>query len=190
MTHAAGVWQLVSNVAPERRTSSRHQQELANARRSLGPVLRIGLPDRLEGRMLNPPQPPHTTSVFGGPRDDTTTFADLGGTMSRTSPAPPEFVALAQSAEFQRLRRSLCRFVFPMSALFLGWYLAYVLVAAYNSEFMSTRLWGEINVGLVWGVAQFASTIGITHTYLRFASRKIDPKVTALRATAEGGDQQ
>ena len=41
------------------------------------------------------------------------------------------------SPEFRALRRRLRRFVFPMSALFLVWYLAYVLLASYARPFMA-----------------------------------------------------
>jgi uncharacterized membrane protein (DUF485 family) len=56
------------------------------------------------------------------------------------------------STEFVELRRRFRRFVFPMTALFLAWYFLYVLLAAYAPGFMSTKVFGNINVGLrsVW----------------------------------------
>ncbi len=71
-----------------------------------------------------------------------------------------------------------------MTALFLGWYLCYVLLAAYARAFMSFPLIGVINVGLVLGLLQFVSTAVITLCYVRFARRKIDPAVARIRATA------
>ena len=85
------------------------------------------------------------------------------------------------SPEFRALRRRLRRFVFPMSALFLGWYLAYVLLASYARPFMAIKLWGNINVGLALGLLQFVRTFVITTLYVRFARRDIDPAAAEIR---------
>jgi len=96
-------------------------------------------------------------------------------------------VAIQRTDEFVALRHRLRRFVFPMSALFFGWYLCYVLLAAYAHGLMSHRLTGEITVGLVLGVAQFGSTILIMLGYLRYARTRIDPLVDAIRFSHEAG---
>ena len=85
------------------------------------------------------------------------------------------------SPEFRALRRRLRRFVFPMSALFLAWYLAYVLLASYARPFMAIKLAGNINVGLALGLLQFVSTFVITTLYVRFARRDIDPAAAEIR---------
>ncbi|WP_020670982.1 DUF485 domain-containing protein [Amycolatopsis nigrescens] len=91
-----------------------------------------------------------------------------------------------QSAEFQQLRSRLRRFVFPMTGLFLLWYLLYVLLADYAHGFMSTKLVGNINVGLVFGLLQFVSTFVITGLYVRYANRKLDPIADKIRDDIEG----
>ena len=73
-----------------------------------------------------------------------------------------EYLAVQASPEFQELRSRLRRFVFPMSALFLLWYFAYVLLGAFAHDFMATKVWGNINVGLIIGLGQFVSTFVIT----------------------------
>lgn len=97
---------------------------------------------------------------------------------------PVDFVAIQMSPDFVRLRERIVRFIFPMTALFLGWYFCYVLLAAYARSFMSFRLLGQINVGLVLGLLQFVSTILITYLYVRFARREIDPEVERIRERA------
>src|SRR5690606_8689918 len=79
------------------------------------------------------------------------------------------------------------KFVFPVSALFLAWYLVYVLLADYAHEFMSTKLVGNINIGLVLGLLQFVSTFAITTWYVRYANRKLDPVAEGIRASLESG---
>ena len=89
------------------------------------------------------------------------------------------------SPEFRALRRRLRRFVFPMSALFLGWYLTYVLLASYAKPFMATKVAGNITVGLVLGLLQFVSTFVITTLYVRFANKHLDPAAERIRARIE-----
>jgi uncharacterized membrane protein (DUF485 family) len=95
------------------------------------------------------------------------------------------YLATQASPEFQELRNRLRRFVFPMTAVFLLWYATYVALGAFAHDFMATKLWGDINVGLVIGLGQFASTFLITALYVRFANRELDPRAAALRAELE-----
>ena len=113
--------------------------------------------------------------------------------MSTTDPAPPppdvrDWEAVQSSPEFQDLRHRLRSFVFPVTGLFLAWYLLYVLLASYAPAFMATKLVGNINVGLVFGLLQFVSTFLITFLYVRFADRKLDPLAADLRRDIEGRD--
>ncbi|GAA0512036.1 hypothetical protein GCM10011581_02330 [Saccharopolyspora subtropica] len=119
-------------------------------------------------------QPGKTRSAFGG----------IEKSAVRRASDRPDFTTIQQSEEFRDLRRRLALFVFPATAFFLIWYLGYVALAAYAPEFMAHRLFGEINVGLVMGVGQFLTTVGLTALYLRFARRKIDPMVDRIRQDA------
>jgi uncharacterized membrane protein (DUF485 family) len=89
-------------------------------------------------------------------------------------------------ADFTNLRHRLRRFVFPMSVLFLVWYLAYVLLAAYAPGFMDVKLAGNINVGLLIGMLQFLSTFLIATIYVNYANRNLDPAAARLREEIEG----
>jgi uncharacterized membrane protein (DUF485 family) len=89
------------------------------------------------------------------------------------------------SPEFARLRARLRRFVFPMSALFMLWYLAYVLLASYAPAVMAIPVLGNINLGLVIGLLQFVSTFVITGLYVRYAERHIDPAAERIRDRME-----
>ena len=60
---------------------------------------------------------------------------------------PQEFVDMQESPEFQELRSRLRRFVFPVTAFFLAWYALYVLLATYATDFMATKVIGNINIG-------------------------------------------
>jgi uncharacterized membrane protein (DUF485 family) len=88
--------------------------------------------------------------------------------------------------DFQELRRRLRSFVFPVTGLFLGWYLLYVLLATYAPAFMGTPVLGNINIGLIFGLLQFVSTFAITAWYVRFADKRYDPLAAKVRAQIEG----
>jgi uncharacterized membrane protein (DUF485 family) len=106
---------------------------------------------------------------------------------TETAVSGQEYLAVQASPEFQELRSRLRRFVFPMSALFLLWYSLYVVLGAFAHDFMATKVWGDINVGLIVGLGQFASTFIITAIYVRFANRELDPRAKAIRDKLEGG---
>ena len=106
---------------------------------------------------------------------------DVGGAEPQT-----DWESIQGSPEFTDLRRRLRVFVFPMTALFLLWYLLYVLLADYAHGFMSTKLFGNITVGLVFGLLQFVSTFVITGLYVRYANRRLDPVADGIRARIEG----
>lgn len=96
-----------------------------------------------------------------------------------------KYIAVQKSPEFQQLRKRYRGWVFPVTVAALIWYLGYVLLAAYASDFMAQPLWGNINVGLVLGLLQFVTTFLITGLYIRYASRVLDPASTRIREQME-----
>ncbi|AGM02724.1 hypothetical protein AORI_0135 [Amycolatopsis keratiniphila] len=119
----------------------------------------------------------------GGRSDMSEADQDLG------SEPESDWEKVQASPEFAELRRRLRVFVFPVSALFLLWYLLYVLLADYATGFMSTKLFGNITVGLVFGLLQFVSTFVITGLYVRYANRKLDPLADKIRHEVEGTER-
>jgi uncharacterized membrane protein (DUF485 family) len=95
------------------------------------------------------------------------------------------YLATQASPEFAELRARLRRFVFPMTAFFLVWYATYVVLGAFAHDFMATKVWGNVNVGLLIGLGQFLTTFVITGLYVRFANRELDPRATAIRERLE-----
>jgi uncharacterized membrane protein (DUF485 family) len=102
-------------------------------------------------------------------------------------PSTEEFVAVQESAEFGELRRSYRSFAFPLTIAFIAWYLLYVLLSNYAGDFMGTKLFGNINVAFVLGVAQFVTTFLIAWWYSRHAAAQLDPKAEAIKSRMEGG---
>ncbi|MEU8259762.1 DUF485 domain-containing protein [Micromonospora sp. NPDC048999] len=99
--------------------------------------------------------------------------------------AAERYLAVQRSDEFAGLRRALRGFVFPMTVAFFLWYALYVILSAYARGFMGAKLFGNINVALVFGLLQFVSTFVIAWLYSRFADRRIDPVADRIRTEIE-----
>lgn len=97
-----------------------------------------------------------------------------------TNTTSEAYVAVQRSDEFQALRRKFRGFVLPMTAFFLVWYFLYVLLSIFAHDFMSTKVVGNINIGLIFGLLQFVTTFAITFIYARWANREFDPLADAL----------
>jgi len=97
------------------------------------------------------------------------------------------YESVQRSPDFQQLRRSYRGFSFPMTVAFLAWYALYVLLSVFAPDFMATELFGNINIGIVLGLAQFASTALITWLYVRHANRSLDPLAEKIRHEIEEG---
>jgi uncharacterized membrane protein (DUF485 family) len=97
------------------------------------------------------------------------------------------YLEVQRSPEFQRLRKALRGFVFPMTAAFFLWYLLYVVLSAYARDFMDIKVIGNINVALVFGLLQFVTTFLIAWWYARYAGRVLDPQAEELKAHVENG---
>ncbi|NUP34198.1 MAG: DUF485 domain-containing protein [Streptomycetaceae bacterium] len=101
---------------------------------------------------------------------------------------PGRAAALHGDPRFVELKRRFRWFVFPMTAVFLAWYLLYVLLCAYARDFLGHKVAGNVNVALLFGLAQFATTFLAAWLYWRFANRRLDPLSAELRGTAPAPD--
>ncbi|WP_377269055.1 DUF485 domain-containing protein [Peterkaempfera sp. SMS 1(5)a] len=97
-------------------------------------------------------------------------------------PAPAQvYREVQQSEAFRRIRRSHRGFVLPMSVLFLGWYVAYLVAATTAPALMRRQVAGPLNLAWLLGLLQFASTFVITWLYGRNARAKRDRAALGLR---------
>jgi uncharacterized membrane protein (DUF485 family) len=100
--------------------------------------------------------------------------------------ASADFEEVQATQQFKDLRRRHRSFVFPMAIAFLLWYFAYVILAAYAVDFMSTKVWGNITVGIIMGLLQFVTTFAITGWYVSYSNRRLDPIAADIRHGIEG----
>ncbi len=98
---------------------------------------------------------------------------------------PEEYRQAQASPEFIELKRRFRRFAFPMTVAFLVWYLLYVLLSTYAPDFMATEVFGNVNLGILLGLAQFVTTFAITHLYVAHANKQTDPIADEMRTRLE-----
>ena len=103
---------------------------------------------------------------------------------------PEEYREAQASPEFQELRKRFRAFAFPMTVAFLTWYLLYVLLSTYAHDFMSTEVFGNVNIGILLGLGQFMTTFAITTWYVHRANSRFDPISAEIRADLEGREQR
>ncbi|WBT09629.1 DUF485 domain-containing protein [Corynebacterium sp. SCR221107] len=96
------------------------------------------------------------------------------------------FLAERGSHEFQALRKSFRGFAFPTTIAFLAWYFFYIVTATFAQDFVEIPVYGVINLGMILGLAQFATAGLVTWAYVRFADTKIDPATEVIRNRMEG----
>jgi uncharacterized membrane protein (DUF485 family) len=105
----------------------------------------------------------------------------------RATGRDPIYDTLHESPDFIELRRRYRGFVFPATAAFLAWYLLYVVMSNWATDFMDTKVWGNVNVALVFGLLQFLTTFILAYVYSRFSTTRLDPLASKLDAEYEQG---
>lgn len=97
----------------------------------------------------------------------------------------PIYDHLAETAEFAELRRRYRGFAFQGTIAFLVWYLLYVVMSNWATGFMGHKLIGNINVALVFGLLQFATTFALAWVYSNYSTKHLDPLARQLNAEYE-----
>jgi uncharacterized membrane protein (DUF485 family) len=91
------------------------------------------------------------------------------------------YLEVQRSAAFQEVRGRYRRFVVPAALAFFTWYVAYVVAATSAPALMARPVTGAVNVAMVAGLGQFASTFLLTWLYARHARLRRDRLALELR---------
>jgi uncharacterized membrane protein (DUF485 family) len=89
--------------------------------------------------------------------------------MEMTAP-PLNWSAIERDPRFQELHRRKSRFLWGLMAFSVVFYFALPIGAAYFTELFKTKLWGVINFGLVFALAEFVVAWTIAWVYSRKAT--------------------
>jgi uncharacterized membrane protein (DUF485 family) len=86
-----------------------------------------------------------------------------------------DWEAVEQSPEFRELTAARRRFVLPATVCFLSWYVGFILLAGYASDFMGRSVYEGLTVGYCLALTQFVMVFALGLMYLRRAERVYDP---------------
>lgn len=111
--------------------------------------------------------------------------SDIPSSHEQAARHDPVYDRLATERDFLELRRRYRGFVIPATVIFLAWFLLYVLLSTFATDFMGQQVVGNINVALVFGLLQFVTTFLIAFLYSRFSSARLDPLAESLNADYE-----
>ena len=97
--------------------------------------------------------------------------------------------AIEASPEFRELVASKRRFIFPAGIFSLAYFLTYLMLAAFATDLMASRV-GGVSVAWLLAVSAVLVTWAVTWLYLRKSNREWDPLEAraAELATAKLGD--
>jgi uncharacterized membrane protein (DUF485 family) len=124
-----------------------------------------------------------------------TVFQPRRGSPSSTAPQAGRgqasgYEAVRASRDFWTIRRRFGFFAGLACALTIVWYFVFVITAVFAPAFMRISVFGDLRVGLCFGLLQFVSTFAIAAAYRRWARRRLDPLADRLRHRLEGGREQ
>jgi uncharacterized membrane protein (DUF485 family) len=79
--------------------------------------------------------------------------------------------AVASDEEFKKLMAAKARFVVPATISFVLYYFALPILVGYAPQFMSTPVFGPVNIAYLFALSQFFVAWFIVWLYVRAAGR-------------------
>ena len=113
--------------------------------------------------------------------------ADAAGRADTAPGARIDWSAIEQEPEFQELVRRRRAFVYPATAFFLIYYMAFIILTAVAADFMSERVYEGLTVGYTLALTQFVMVLVLGLWYLSKSANVFDP--LAERAVARYADE-
>lgn len=97
-------------------------------------------------------------------------------------PNEVDWDALIRDPRFQSLHRRKSTFLWGLMALSIAYYFLLPIGAAYFQDLFKIRVWGVINIALLFALSQFVVTWAIAIIYSRKASQDFDRMAAELSA--------
>lgn len=105
------------------------------------------------------------------------------------NPKTIDWYAVAADPRFIDLHRRKSRFLWGLMAFSLAFYFLLPLGAAYTPGLFAVRVWGPLNVGLLFALSEFVVAWGIAVVYSRRANREFDALAEAIVASVKEGQK-
>jgi uncharacterized membrane protein (DUF485 family) len=96
-----------------------------------------------------------------------------------------DWKAIDEDPRFQELHRRKTRFLTGLMVFSLVYYFLLPIGAAYFQDIYRIKVWGPVNVGLLFALSEFIVAWGIAYYYARRANAEFDPMAAELVRDAE-----
>ena len=90
--------------------------------------------------------------------------------------------AIIRDPRFQGLHRRKIKFLWGLMALSVAYYFLLPIGAAYYQDLFKVRVWGVVNVGLLFALSEFVVAWTIALVYSRKASQDFDRMAKEIAA--------
>ncbi len=96
-----------------------------------------------------------------------------------------DWKAIDSEPRFQELHRKKVTFLWGLMIFSLIFYFLLPVGAAYFQDLYKVKVWGPVNVGILFALLQFVVAWGIAFYYARRANAEFDPMAAAIVRDAE-----
>ncbi|MFO1324880.1 MAG: DUF485 domain-containing protein [Burkholderiales bacterium] len=96
-----------------------------------------------------------------------------------------DWKAIDSRPEFQDLHRRKVRFLTSLMVFSLVFYFLLPIGAAYFQDIYKIKVWGVVNVGILFALLQFVVAWGLAWFYARRANTVFDPMAAEIVRDAE-----
>lgn len=105
--------------------------------------------------------------------------------------AAMNWAAVNADPRFRDLHRKKTRFLWGLMAISVVYYFLLPIGAAYFTDLFKTKVWGVINIGLVFAWSEFLVAWGIAWIYARRANAEFDSLAAEINRDAmkNGGNR-
>ena len=104
---------------------------------------------------------------------------------------PMNWVAIDQDPRFQLLHAKKTRFLWGLMIFSIVYYFLLPIGAGYFSDLFKIKVWGPVNVGILFALSEFIVAWGIASIYARRANTEFDAMANEInRVAADIGSQK
>lgn len=93
--------------------------------------------------------------------------------------------AIVADPRFQALHKKKSRFLWSLMVFSVAYYFLLPLGAAYFQGLFSIKVWGPVNVGLLFALSEFIVAWGVAFHYSRRANREFDAMAAQIIREAD-----
>jgi len=91
-----------------------------------------------------------------------------------------DWLAIEKTPRFKKLHRTKSRFLFFLMGVALVYFFCLPLSTAYFQSILTIKVWGVINIGLLFALSQFVIAWGIAIIYAKRANQDFDQQAKAI----------